>query len=1001
MENSNAVAADVHNSSTTSWPTNMKELVDPKGPFIPKWNVVFLVACLFSVLLDPFFLYIPVINDDIKCVRLDDNLKIAALVLRSATDLCYLLNIFFQVYSYSTNSSALHWRISLLPNIANTMWRSYILIDILAVLPIPQIIILIFYFKMRGCRSFGTRKLMNFIVLVHYVPRVFRIYLSCKDYSKKSSKEEIPIWLKGVLNFFLYILASHVIGAFWYFFAVQQITTCWQHACRPENGCAPNNLYCHDHHALRNIKFLDELCSVDPPNEKLFNFGIFLDILQLGILGSTNYFEKFSNCFCWGLRNLSSLGSNLNPSINAWENTFVAFISIIGLLLFLYLIGNLQTYMQLDTARLETHRWKTRIAKKMEKKGQEVQRWLFKNGIPSSIKSEIMVKVEVELKENKDVNVENILSILPSYLQSYIKSRMPLSRLKQVPLLENMDEGVLKAISEYLKPEKYTKNDIIIREKEPLQMMIFIVSGLVTIKLSDCSRTMQLSAETADKVYGEKLLTWPAWTSFPSVYPVATESLRADGDVEALVLMASDMVDLGLKFKSNFLNKGITRLTDDEWELLESDRVSVLKKVRNLETMNTSVLKAISENLKPMNCDGCVITEGKPLGMMVFAMSGSISLKKEGDIRSEKRQFYGEELLDWVLDTSFPAIVPISTHGVFIDNANNVLVLTAKDLGGVVSNFKSHFSKEITIPTDSSSDLCAIVGLTWLKRGTSIFQHMDEEVLKVISKHLKLMSYSEDTYVVRENEPLENMFIFVGGSSMSTESAHRPFKVKSLGIGDFYGEDLVYWVTNWTASHTNFPDKLPSSTSEVKVGIDNTGNAGVLVLSADDLKSIVSEFRWHFFKQTALPVNSEGKLSTFDPLATLSEVPELQAMDQKTLEEIHRSLIPMRYNNTPLLSPKDEMQRLPELDKMVLIVSGVASLVGIEGGEREYSYLGAYVGNIVLKGLRPNGSFYTCPDWFEAVGEVEALILRGDALIRFISELTYQKKTDDKEHPSV
>ncbi|KAK9913307.1 hypothetical protein M0R45_037127 [Rubus argutus] len=873
MENSNAVAADVHNSSTTSWPTNMKELVDPKGPFIPKWNVVFLVACLFSVLLDPFFLYIPVINDDIKCVRLDDNLKIAALVLRSATDLCYLLNIFFQVYSYSTNSSALHWRISLLPNIANTMWRSYILIDILAVLPIPQIIILIFYFKMRGCRSFGTRKLMNFIVLVHYVPRVFRIYLSCKDYSKKSSKEEIPIWLKGVLNFFLYILASHVIGAFWYFFA-------------------------------------------------------------LGILGSTNYFEKFSNCFCWGLRNLSSLGSNLNPSINAWENTFVAFISIIGLLLFLYLIGNLQTYMQLDTA-------------------------------------------------------------------SYIKSRMPLSRLKQVPLLENMDEGVLKAISEYLKPEKYTKNDIIIREKEPLQMMIFIVSGLVTIKLSDCSRTMQLSAETADKVYGEKLLTWPAWTSFPSVYPVATESLRADGDVEALVLMASDMVDLGLKFKSNFLNKGITRLTDDEWELLESDRVSVLKKVRNLETMNTSVLKAISENLKPMNCDGCVITEGKPLGMMVFAMSGSISLKKEGDIRSEKRQFYGEELLDWVLDTSFPAIVPISTHGVFIDNANNVLVLTAKDLGGVVSNFKSHFSKEITIPTDSSSDLCAIVGLTWLKRGTSIFQHMDEEVLKVISKHLKLMSYSEDTYVVRENEPLENMFIFVGGSSMSTESAHRPFKVKSLGIGDFYGEDLVYWVTNWTASHTNFPDKLPSSTSEVKVGIDNTGNAGVLVLSADDLKSIVSEFRWHFFKQTALPVNSEGKLSTFDPLATLSEVPELQAMDQKTLEEIHRSLIPMRYNNTPLLSPKDEMQRLPELDKMVLIVSGVASLVGIEGGEREYSYLGAYVGNIVLKGLRPNGSFYTCPDWFEAVGEVEALILRGDALIRFISELTYQKKTDDKEHPSV
>jgi cyclic nucleotide gated channel len=101
MENFNAVAGDVHNSSTKSWPTNMKELVDPKGPFIPKWNVIFIVSCVFSVLLDPLFLYIPIINDDIKCVSLDNNLKIAALVLRSATDLCYLLNIIFQVYSCS------------------------------------------------------------------------------------------------------------------------------------------------------------------------------------------------------------------------------------------------------------------------------------------------------------------------------------------------------------------------------------------------------------------------------------------------------------------------------------------------------------------------------------------------------------------------------------------------------------------------------------------------------------------------------------------------------------------------------------------------------------------------------------------------------------------------------------------------------------------------------------------------------------------------------------
>lgn len=92
--------------------------------------------------------------------------------------------------------------------------------------------------------------------------------------------------------------------------------------------------------------------------------------------------------------------------------------------------------MQLDTTRLETQRWKMKILKKIETKDREIEQWLSKAGIPSSkkseIKSEIMVKVQIELKANRDVDVENILSILPEELQSYIESCTPLNRLKQV-----------------------------------------------------------------------------------------------------------------------------------------------------------------------------------------------------------------------------------------------------------------------------------------------------------------------------------------------------------------------------------------------------------------------------------------------------------------------------------------------------------------------------------------------------------------------------------------
>ncbi|KAK9913303.1 hypothetical protein M0R45_037124 [Rubus argutus] len=579
-----------------------------------------------------------------------------------------------------------------------------------------------------------------------------------------------------------------------------------------------------------------------------------LPIPQLGILGSTDFFEKFWNCFWWGLRNLSSFGSNLNNSINMWENIFGAFISIVGLLLFIYLIGNLQTYMQLATERSEKYRLEKRIAKKIEKIGPKVGSWLSKNGIPSSKKSEIMVKVKEELEANEDVGLEHIILNLPLEVKSSMESCMPLKRLKQVPLLQNTDEKVLMKISEYLKPEKYTTNEIIIREKEPLEKMIFIVEGLAIIGMTDCSGTLKLSA---GEVYGEKLLTWPAWTSFPSELPKATESLRADGDVKAL----------------------------------------------------------------------------DP--------------------------------------------VPISIHGVSVHFNIDILVLTAKDLG----NFKSHFSKHITSPTDSSLDLCATVGLTWLKKGPSIFQSMEEEMLTVISKRLKLQNYSTDTYIVQENKELEYMFIFVEGSSMSIESTRWPC---TFNIGDFYGQELVHWVTYWSL-HTTFPDKFPLSTSTVKVSLlDETGNAGVLVLSADKLKSLVSAFRWKFIKAARLPVDSGGKLLAFDTMATLKKVQELKGLDDSKLEEIGRSLVLKTYKEDTSI-----IQRIDSgIDKMFLIVSGVVSVRSITGGENVYRYSGDYCGGELLEWalrppLSPNSRTRSLPKsdvCVEAVGEVEARVLQADDL---------------------
>ncbi|ONI24091.1 hypothetical protein PRUPE_2G223500 [Prunus persica] len=574
----NSAVKDEDGSSRNWWVfPSREESHDPEEPILQKWKKIFVASCLLAILLDPLFLYVPMMKDDIKCLQSDKNLKIAALLLRSVTDLFYIFDIIFQIYTsdyfsglineyrgkqYSDYSKINFCREHIVPKIAKIIGESCnILIDILAILPLPQVAILIFFPEMRDLRSFNTIRMviMNLFILLQYVPRVFRIYLSCKELKRTPKKQngETAKWVKCVLNLLMYVIASHVLGAIWYFFAIQRMGICWHNACRKVNGCNTTTFGCHDHHTFRNMTFLNYLCPVRPMNTTLFDFGIYITVLQSGITGSTNYFEKLSNCFWWGLQNLSSFGSNLEPSINGWENLFAAFISIIGLLLFLYLIGNLQAYLQFDTTRIETHRHKRRVEEKMKEKGQKIELWLF--CIPERLKEDmkllIMEKVRQELEEDRDADLNYILSTLPMDIQSSIRSGIPITRLTQVPIFKDMDEKVLKAICRYLKPRRYAKNGTITQEGGPLEMMLYIVNGFVNIEERDGSNNLQRGAR---EVYGEELLRWPLSNSFPHVLPSATLSATAGSDVVALALTATDLDSVVSEFGRQYFFGMIT-----------------------------------------------------------------------------------------------------------------------------------------------------------------------------------------------------------------------------------------------------------------------------------------------------------------------------------------------------------------------------------------------------------------------------------------------------------
>lgn len=118
-------------------------VLDPQGPTLQKWNKIFVITSVMAISVDPLFFYIPVIDDKRKCLNLDGTLKITASVLRTFFDLFYILHIIFQFRTgFIAPSSRVFGRGELVDDPSAIVMRylsSYFIIDILSILPLPQV----------------------------------------------------------------------------------------------------------------------------------------------------------------------------------------------------------------------------------------------------------------------------------------------------------------------------------------------------------------------------------------------------------------------------------------------------------------------------------------------------------------------------------------------------------------------------------------------------------------------------------------------------------------------------------------------------------------------------------------------------------------------------------------------------------------------------------------------------------------------------------------------
>ncbi|KAL1812325.1 hypothetical protein ACET3Z_022390 [Daucus carota] len=341
------------------------------------------------------------------------------------------------------------------------------------------------------------------------------------------------------------MLASHVLGAAWYLMSIGRQHSCWRDECLAEqHRVPPCNFTFLDCNSLGQIQraywlnFTKVLSTCDANNlDSTFKFGMFSDAFTSEVAMSPMY-EKYLYSLWWGLRNLSSYGQNLQTSTYIGETLFCILLSISGLILFAQLIGNMQSYLQSMSVRLEEWRIKKR----------DTEEWMRHRQLPPALQERVRRFVQYRWVATKGVDEEAILKSLPQDLRRDIQRHLCLKLVQRVPFFSQMDVQLLDAICERLVSSLSTQDSYIFQEGDPVNEMLFIIRGQLESSTTNGGRTGFFNSITLrpGDFCGEELLTWALLPNSSVNLPTSTRTVRTLTEVEAFALRAED-----LKFVSN------------------------------------------------------------------------------------------------------------------------------------------------------------------------------------------------------------------------------------------------------------------------------------------------------------------------------------------------------------------------------------------------------------------------------------------------------------------
>ncbi|CAO2197370.1 unnamed protein product [Urochloa humidicola] len=553
--------------------------LDPRARWAREWDRAYLLGCAAGLMVDPLFLYAACLSAPLMCVFLDGWFAAAVTALRCAPDAMHAWNLILRLRdarappqppprdeeeaAQQPGRDGARVGGAVPPERARS--RKGILLDVFVILPVMQVVVWVAAPAM--IRAGSTTAVMTVLLLAflfEYLPKIYHSVRVLRRTQDASGYVFGTIWWGIALNLMAYFVAAHAVGACWYLLGAQRATKCLREQCAAQAGCAPWALACADPLYYGGATAAAATGASAGATGRLawagngtargtcldsgdnYEYGAYKWTVML--VANPNRLERILLPIFWGLMTLSTFG-NLESTTEWLEIVFNIITITGGLILVTMLIGNIKVFLNATTSKKQA----------MHTRLRSVELWMKRKNLPKSFRHRVRQYERQRWAATRGVDECRIVRDLPEGLRRDIKYHLCLDLVRQVPLFQHMDDLVLENICDRVKSLIFPKGEVIVREGDPVQRMLFIVRG--HLQSSQALRNGGTSCCTLGpgNFSGDELLSWCLRRPFLERLPASSSTLATLESTEAFGLDAADVKYVTRHFRYTFTNDKVRR----------------------------------------------------------------------------------------------------------------------------------------------------------------------------------------------------------------------------------------------------------------------------------------------------------------------------------------------------------------------------------------------------------------------------------------------------------